>query len=945
MGKEQKLFNNTQSNVAAVKTIIIYMIVGGLWIIFSDSLLWKFFPDPAIITKYQTIKGWFFIFSTSAMLYFLIHRYSKTIQSTTLEKKALVKLLDNFAKFANDIIILLNENGKIVEVNDRALETYGYTREEILKLECKNICGDECEILNHVGKGEIGEKNNKLFETTHIRKDGSSLNVEVSSRLIKIDGEIFYQNIIRDITERKKAEQALQESQLSFKELVDLLPQNVFEVDLNGVLKFGNRAGFEMFGYSPDDLKNNLSVFDMIVPEDRERSKQNFMAMLKGSQRGSNEYTAITKDGKKFPIMIFATPIIRSGNLVGARGILVNITPQKQVEKALRNSEERYRQLVESSPDAVALHVDGKIIFVNAAAVTLMAAKSKDQLIGMDVIGFVHPDDRGLALHRIKNMISMNEPENLTEEKFIRLDGSTIFVEVVATPILYQEKTAIQVIIRDITWRKNAEIALRNSEEKYHKLVETARDAIFIADADTGIIIDANLQAEKLIGKTKNEIIGMHHSHLHPSSDHEKYQQIFKKVALGEMKPYDEEIYVIHKDGHSIPVEISSNQFMLGDKKVIQGIFRDVSERYQAEEQIRILSRAVEQSPDSIVITDTAGNIEYVNPKFSQLTGYAIEEVIGKNPRVLKSGEAPREVYERLWKNITTGNEWHGEFHNRKKNGELYWESASITPIRDSKNNITHFLAVKEDITVKKQMTRELIEAKEKAEESDRLKSQFLAQMSHEIRTPLNIILSYGSLLREELENKFDNSYTKIFNSIDSASKRLLRTIDLILNMAAIQTGNFKPRFTKVNLVEIIKNLLFEFKNTADLKNLSLDFNPNNSKPGIVTDEYIITEILQNLIDNAIKYTHKGKVEIKIREDDENIIIEIEDTGIGISKEYLPKLFNPFSQEEMGYSRKFEGNGLGLALVKNYCDLIGATINVKSEKGKGSAFNVVLNKN
>ena len=235
----------------------------------------------------------------------------------------------------------------------------------------------------------------------------------------------------------------------------------------------------------------------------------------------------------------------------------------------------------------------------------------------------------------------------------------------------------------------------------------------------------------------------MHQSQLHPTEESEKYKNNFIRDSNdpGYILEYN---YVKHSSGKLIPVEISHNICMLGNRKVMQGIFRDVTERKQAEEQIRILSQAVEQSPSSIIITNTSGNIEYINLKFTQLTGYTLTEVLGKNPRILKSGETPNEIYKLLWKSITSGIEWHGELHNKKKDGTFYWEFVSISPIRDHKGIINHFLAVKEDITNNKLMTEELILAKEKAEESDRLKSEFLAQMSHEIRTPLNIILSYN---------------------------------------------------------------------------------------------------------------------------------------------------------------------------------------------------------
>ncbi len=198
-----------------------------------------------------------------------------------------------------------------------------------------------------------------------------------------------------------------------------------------------------------------------------------------------------------------------------------------------------------------------------------------------------------------------------------------------------------------------------------------ANDAIFIADVETGIIIDANLKAEKLIGKTKSELIGLHQSLLHPPDESEKYKYNFIRDS-NDPGYILEDNYVKHSSGKLIPVEISHNLCMLGNRKVMQGIFRDVTERKQADEQIRILSQAVEQSPSTIIITDTSGNIEYVNLKFTQITGYSLTEVLGKNPRILKSGETPNKIYKLLWKSITSGIEWHGELQNKKKDGTFF---------------------------------------------------------------------------------------------------------------------------------------------------------------------------------------------------------------------------------------------------------------------------------
>ncbi|GJQ57242.1 MAG: hypothetical protein SCALA701_00430 [Candidatus Scalindua sp.] len=242
---------------------------------------------------------------------------------------------------------------------------------------------------------------------------------------------------------------------------------------------------------------------------------------------------------------------------------------------------------------------------------------------------------------------------------------------------------------------------LKDSEAKYRKLIETANDAIFVSEAETGIIIDANKRAEELIGFPLEEIIGMHKKELHPEGEYAYYERIFYEQAY-QGSAISENIVVINKDGIRIPVEVSASAFEWGGKRFLHGIFRDITERKRANEQIHKLSHAIDHSTSVVVITDIRGNIEYVNPKFTELTSFTRDEAIGKNPRVLKTPNTPPELYRELWKTILSGNEWRGEFCNRKKGGDLYWESASISPVRNAENVITHFIAIKEDITEKK---------------------------------------------------------------------------------------------------------------------------------------------------------------------------------------------------------------------------------------------------
>ncbi|MBK7104967.1 MAG: PAS domain S-box protein [Ignavibacteriae bacterium] len=240
---------------------------------------------------------------------------------------------------------------------------------------------------------------------------------------------------------------------------------------------------------------------------------------------------------------------------------------------------------------------------------------------------------------------------------------------------------------------------------------------------------------------------------------------------------------------------------------------------------------------------------------------------------------------------------------------------------------------------------KEIVESKEQAERSNKLKSDFLAQMSHEIRTPVNTILSFASLVRESLEHQLDEDLKDSFKIIENGGRRLIRTIDLILNVSQIQSGSLILTPTKLNLVTILEDLIAEFKQSAIKKNLELILESSHPKLNLYADLYTLTQIFANLIHNAIKYTNNGSVRlVAVKTDQKEIIVEVIDSGVGMSEKYLTELFDPFSQEETGYTRKFEGTGLGLTLVRKYCELNNAEIIVQSRKNEGSTFTIKFKK-
>lgn len=381
-------------------------------------------------------------------------------------------------------------------------------------------------------------------------------------------------------------------------------------------------------------------------------------------------------------------------------------------------------------------------------------------------------------------------------------------------------------------------------------------------------------------------------------------------------------------------------------------LLEDISERIRLEKTMIKLYNAVENTADSVFITDKKGIIEYVNPAFEKLTGFSKEDSLGKTPKILKSGLMEEKYYEKLWSEILAGNDYRACPINKKKNGELYYVEQTISPIKDNQGEIINFVSTNKDITEQKKTELELIKAKEKAEEMNRLKSNFLANMSHELRTPMIGIISFSKMM--EKSNNL-NDIKEMSGYVWESSKRLMETLNLILDLSKIESGLSKLVLQKEDLIEILEKNFMLFDPIAKEKNLYLNLNTRFQNLFSQTDASAVNNIIGNLIGNALKFTDKGGVSIfidvkipdssinsNIENEEQWIVIEISDTGIGIPEDSIEYIFQEFRQASEGLSRSHEGTGLGLTLTKKYVELLGGSINVKSVINKGSTFIVRL---
>jgi PAS domain S-box-containing protein len=476
---------------------------------------------------------------------------------------------------------------------------------------------------------------------------------------------------------------------------------------------------------------------------------------------------------------------------------------------------------------------------------------------------------------------------------------------------------------------------LRQSLEEYKELINGMKETVWIIDT-SGNLLEVNKTAIKTLGYTRQELleIGLHGIDGHLSK---------KDIAglINQMSSVQNQFFhTAHttKSGKNIPVEINSTLVNYRGEKVIMSIARDITERIEIENQLKLLSRSVEQSPVGILITDSQGTLEYVNKAFTKISGYFAEEVIGKDPQILKSGYHSPEFYKNLWDTIASGKEWHGELLNKKKNGDYFWTDVSISPIFDNKGTITHFVFVHEDITEKKQMIDNLVAAKEKAEESDRLKSAFLANMSHEIRTPMNGIIGFTELLNEpKLTGKEKNEFIKI---IQKSGQRLLNTISDLIEISKIESGSLELKLSKVNMNEQLDYIYNFFKPETENKGLTFKVHKplSDEHANAESDAGKLNGVLMNLIKNAIKYTNQGGIEMGYRVVENTLEFFVKDTGIGIEGNRQKVVFDRFVQADLSLSKPYEGAGLGLSIAKAYVEMLGGKIWLQSELAKGTQF-------
>jgi polar amino acid transport system substrate-binding protein len=509
--------------------------------------------------------------------------------------------------------------------------------------------------------------------------------------------------------------------------------------------------------------------------------------------------------------------------------------------------------------------------------------------------------------------------------------------------------------------RQAAKAKVLDREQFYRQVLDSSAEGIITVDND-GLMTHVNAASESLFGYAAQEMKGQPATLLVLPKDRNKYLNYLTSVLKGTTSSENKdgiELMGCCKSGKVFPVNLSIGKSTLNDEFIYTGIIRDLSEKKAAEDKLRKLSYAIEQSPASIVISNVEGDVEYVNKNFTKITGYQPEDVIGKSAKRFKAIEMSEEENRAQWNLLTSGRTWRDVHESVKKNGDMYWESEKVTAIKDEQGNIVNILSTRTDITERKRFQdelhkarREANQAKIKAIEASQAKSEFLANMSHEIRTPLNGILGISYLLGK---TELDSAQQEFMDKIASSSEMLLGIINNILDFSKIEAGKVELEQVNFPLSKVLDNLRNVLATPLEDKGLRLIFEVADDVPeNLCGDPLRLGQVLINLTNNALKFTERGEIKVSITLDSSfvshrdhlvKLKCVVSDTGIGMTSDQVTRLFNPFTQADGSTTRKYGGTGLGLTICKQLINLMGGDIRVSSALDVGSRFEFEVNLN
>jgi PAS domain S-box-containing protein len=668
----------------------------------------------------------------------------------------------------------------------------------------------------------------------------------------------------------------------------------------------------------------------------------------------------LRKDGTSFTAEIFGRNVMLDGKINRVASVR-DITAKIEAEMAIKRLNRKLQSFMDASSEVaiIATDADGILSLFNHGA-ECMLGYDEQSLILKETPALFHlveeVEERGKELSaelgysvsgfRVFVEKAAREGHEVREWTYVRSNGQHLPVSLTVTPVHSEDNqiTGYLGVALDISKQKQALVDIEQSEERFRSLVEGTTDWVWETDEQHRFSwfsesFDAiiGVSSAFLLGKRRWDIVLDAHEIESP-----KWEAHIADLTAHRV--FRDFRYWI-KTGDGTAKWISINGSPMFDKrgyvKGYRGSGTDMTAMAISAMQLRMMSKVVEQSPVSVMITDPEGIIEFVNKHFCTVTGYRQDEVIGKNNRILSSGLTPPETYAKLWSTIASGQIWKGELQNKKKDGTIYWALFSISPIYDDEGNIARYVAVKEDITFRKKIEQQIVETNQMlATQAQQLQAtnaeldQFAAVASHDLRAPLRMITSYLGLIEKRLGSELSDDNKEFFGYVVDGAKRMDRLINDLLQYS--RTGKGKESVI-VHLGETVATALANLE--VIIQDSKADVSVDEVLPSVMGDFGELVRLFQNLIGNAVKYIPSERtpqIEIRWRKEAGEFLLWVKDNGIGIAPEDRERAFKVF--QRLVSQDEYDGTGIGLAICKKIIEHHGGKIWIESEVGLGSTF-------
>lgn len=880
----------------------------------------------------------------------------KLAEEKIRDREAMISAL---VESSQDWIWAMDEKGIHTYSNPACKEIIGYETGDIVGSSFELMHPDDIEMVkNNLPIWVSQKKGWKNLLIRFLHKNGTWRYLESSSvPIIDSSGEFKgFRGVDRDITERKNAEEQIE----LLAQMVNVAPGAIIIHDFNGRIFYANQRAAQMHGYTKEEF-NKLTLQDLNTIESRNRISDR-LNQLSISGELSFEGEHLRKDGTTYPVQVYAKNIDWAGQQA-ILSISTDITERKFAEETLRKSEERFSQAIAGTGAGLwDWDIVNDKVYFSPQWKNMLGYENHE--VANDFSGWKnlwHPDDSAMIEKAIEDYLQMKTSVYEVVHRLKHKDGSWRWI--LTRGDIHRDSSGIPIrwigTNIDITESKKAEEELDRTKIQLKESIMQSPLPMVLVSAENFKIKVINKATEDFLQINSHEYLDKSLFDIEviwqeytPDGEIIDASELPLPRALQGLVTYSKEMKLVRKDGSTVWQLASGAPIFDSQGKLIAGllIMQDITDRKLSErtliESEELYRKLLTTVPDLIVHTDLKGDITFINEfAFPTLNYFPNQTFLGKNMLSFISEEdLPRAIENTklMFEHKLGIREYKlkfedGTFMDAEVNGDV---------IYDAERNPAGMVYVIRNITERKKMEIEkqkmiedLVIAKEKAEEMNKVKSHFFANMSHELRTPFVGIMGYAELLSESVENPSDKS---MVDGILKASSRMQNTLSKILNLAKLESASIEVQKNKVNVGDLITNIYESFKGGALHKEISFEKKVNFDELIIESDEILIKEILQNFVNNAIKFTNSGGVELSADVINKNktdiLVIKVADSGVGIPSEKLDLIWEPFRQASEGMNRSFEGTGLGLSIVKRSADLLGGTVSVKSECNKGSVF-------